>query len=40
MQKEYSEDFGKKKTKKDDKLKREYNKYKTGGPNRTKKTKN
>ena len=32
----FSEIFGKKKTKKDAKLKREYNKYKTGGPKKTK----
>ena len=37
MSNEYSENFGKKKTKKDAKLKRSYNKYKTGGPKRTKK---
>lgn len=34
-----SEIFGKKKTKKDAKAKKTYNKYKTGGPNRTQKIK-
>jgi hypothetical protein len=37
MKDKYSEDFGKRKTKNDKKAKKEYNKYKKGGPKRTQK---